>query len=902
MAPRHPHPTVPVALTRFVGRAREIDEVSGLLARRRLLTLTGVGGCGKTRLATRLVDPVGPDRELAWLDVGAVPDADQLPRFLAGTTGELLDPAADPLAALVRHLRERDLLLCLDTCESHLEAIASVVERLLVDCPALAVLATSREPLGVAGETVWQVPPMVEDDSLELFEDRAELVAPTLDLGAHRADSRRACREVDGIPLAVELAAAWVRVLTPAQIADGLADSLRLLSGGSRSVDTRHRTLRASLDWSHVRLTPSEQRLFRRLSVLAGSFSLAAAQAVSDEDEDVLPTLGHLVDKSLLAVEADPEGKARYRLLDVVRQYATERLTEAGENGRTRECHLDHFLAFAERAEIGLELDQDTWRNALDREQENVTAALESGLWSSHGYHRARRLAAAMSRYWFVCGRAHEGLDVLDRALELTPANRSELQGRLHCGRAMLGMVAGRRDLSAEAARIGLEISTEAGDDRTRARCLLMLSYEQFFVDFQACQDLGATAHELGEAAGDSFARDWGAVLAAYSLLTRDRHAESTAISRPTFERSLPRGDRFCAGFALGPEMFAALYCGDVPAAARAGERMSELVAPVGDYFAVGTLAALTAFAWGMAGDVERGRELLRPVVSSVDEVPDVDVIGLTVSCGALALWSGDLVEAVRWYEQGVHDPRRRDAWTAARCLPGLATALRRLGRTEEARVRADEAVRATRAFGAPSLLAAALDEQAVLRSQEDPAEAVELLHEALGIRRDAGLRTVFVDSLDALAGPAAATERYAEAARLIGSSDSARLRMGYPRPAVALAEHGALVDRLDAELDDYETLHGEGADLSLDQAIAGVTRGRGPRDRPATGWGSLTPAELGVVRLVRGGLSNPEIGARLFISRATVKTHLSHVYAKVGVTNRTGLASLAAERLGEDQ
>lgn len=898
MAIHPPDTKVPMALTSFVGRTRELDELAGLLVRRRLVTLTGVGGCGKSRLAAHLVDPREAGRDVCWLDVGTVRSADQLPRLVAAIAGLLLDPVAEPFEALINHLSDSDLLLCLDTCENLLDAAASLVQRLLQACPNVSILATSREPLGVTGESVWPVPSLGEDEALELFEDRAALVAPAMDVAAYRQDVRRVCRQVDGIPLAVELSAAWARVLSPAQIADGLANSLRLLSGGSNSLVARHQTILASMEWSHLRLDPAERLLFRRLSVLVGTFTLPAAQAVSGLQDDVLPVLGRLVDKSLVAVNL--ETQARYRLLDTVRQYGAERLAEAGETTRTRERHLDHFLALAEHAEPGLEVDQDTWRGVLEREQENITAALGWGLSAPRGHERARRLSAAMSRYWFVRGRTQDGLDFLAKAVDLFPEDRSPLQGRLLCGFSMLAMVAGRRELSREAAEAGLVLAKEAADDPTRARCLTMISYGAFFTDFRACQDLGIEAHELGDAAGDPFARDFGSVLAAYSLITRDRHTESTALARPALERSLARSDRFCAGFALGADLFAAMYGGDVRAATRVADRMNELVAPVADYFAVGDVAGQAALAYGMAGEIETGHELMRPIVSSIDGIPDVDVVGLTVSCGSLALWSGNLLEAARWFEQGADDRRECDAWTAARCLPGLATALRHLGRLNEAHERAESAVIAAREFEAPVLLAAALDELAVLRFPDDPTLAAELHFEALGVRRDAGLRTLLADSLDALAGMAVETGRYAEAARNLGASDVARREMGYPRPKLVLARHRALIDRLAAELDDYEARYAEGSELSLDEAIAGVMRGRGPRNRPSAGWGGLTPTEIEVVRLVREGLSNPEIGERLFITRATVKTHLSHVYAKVGVANRTSLASLAAERLDD--
>ena len=908
---------LPVRLTSFVGRESELEEVGGLVASRRLVTLTGVGGGGKTRLATQAAERGSESwRDGVWLvDLGSITDPGVAPAQVASTLGVLVEPGGDQVEALVRQLRSRQLLMVLDTCEHLLDAVAHLAGVLLGACPELSLLATSREPLGVPGETVWQIPPLREAEAVRLFADRAGLVAPRFDAAAAERDVAAVCRRVDCVPLAVELAAAWVRALTPAQIAAGLQESIRLLSGASRAGVPRHQTLLASMRWSHSLLTEEERVFFRRLSVFSGTFTLAAAAAVctgtgtdpgADREAEVLPLVGRLLDTSLVTVR-ERTGEIRYRLLDTIRQYAAEQLAAAGETDETRDRHLEHFLAVAVEAEPGLDSDQDRWREVLEGHHDNIAAACEWGLEAgapADRVDRGRRLAAAMARYWFVRGRAAQGLGFLDRALALAPEARSPLQARLLAGSAMLGMVSGRKDLVAEASRRGLELAEETGEDRVRARCLTMLAYPLFFVDFERCQTQAAAGREAGEAAGDGFARDWAAVLEGYSLQTRNRHAEATAVSRPALESSRSRGDRFCAAFALGIEIYIELVSGDVRRAAEIGWEVIDIVAPLGDYFAVGTNTVNAALAVGAHGDVAEARALMEPVIRALDTAPEADVVGFMVPHGFLHLWAGDLDGAVHWFRRGVRPMAHgRGDWTAARCLPGLVSALRRLGSTDEAADLAAEGVALVTGFGAPFELANLVEEQGHLARPSSPDVARDRYHQALDLRVAHGLRSGFADSLDAMAGLAADVGQHRTSARLLGCGDRARPEMGYPRPAVDHETDAALRETLGRELGEtaYNQALVEGADRSLDETVAALTRGRGPRGRPQSGWDSLTPTEREVVDLVTDGMTNPEIAARLFISRSTVKAHLSHVFAKLEVANRTELATLAGARAAQD-
>jgi DNA-binding CsgD family transcriptional regulator/tetratricopeptide (TPR) repeat protein len=612
--------------------------------------------------------------------------------------------------------------------------------------------------------------------------------------------------------------------------------------------------------------------------------------------------MGRLLDKSLVTAR-ERGGEVRYRLPDTIRQYAQQQLQGAGEAAVFRDRHLDYFLDLAEEGQRGLDSDQDAWRVLLDSHHDNLNAALQWGLSAQGGASRGRRLAAAMARQWFLRGQSAEGLDFLQRAIALDPADRSVVQGRLEAGSAILGMISGCTELVADAAGRGLEIATEAGDEVARARCLAMACYSHFFTDFERCQTLGAEARAAGEAAGDPFARDVATMIEGYSLQTRSRNEEALALARLGFERCWPRGDRFNAAFIKGIGIFVAQTTGDVRKAVAIGEEVVGIAAPLEDYFAVGTNTCNAAQAVGMAGDIARARAMIDPIVASLDSAPTADVVGFMVAKGLLHLWEGDAEAAVGWFERGVQrmTGQARD-WTAARCLPGLVAALRRVGRTSEAREHAARAVDIETEFGAPYELTGVLDEQARLIADDEPGRAREKHLEALTIRRAFGLRTGYADSLDAIAGLEADAGNHRDAVRLLAASDAGRDGMGYPRPPVDLPEHEALVASLRASLgrEAFEDIWRDGMSMPLDDVVAVLTRGRGPRGRPQAGWASLSPTELDVARLVSEGLSNPEIASRLYVSRSTVKAHLAHIYAKVGVANRTELATIVSRELAE--
>jgi predicted ATPase/DNA-binding CsgD family transcriptional regulator len=434
-----PQNNLPFQLTSLVGRQREISEVEGLLAEARLLTLTGPGGSGKTRLALAVASAVVEEYEDgAWLvDLAPLSEADLVPQALASVLGVREAPGSPLTQTISDHLLSRTILLVLDNCEHLIGACASLAETLLRHCPNLRVLATSREALGVLGEAIFAVPPLSLPDprhlpaveslphyeAARLFLDRAEAVKPGFALTESNAMAvAQVCHRLDGIPLAIELAAARARALSVRQISERLNDSFRLLTGGGRSALAHQRTLRTAMDWSHELLSEEERIAFRRLSVFAGGWTLEAAETVCagegiDEGE-VMDLLASLVDKSLVLVTEQRDGEARYRLLETVRQYASEKLEASGEAREVRGRHAAWFLALAEEAgPLMMGRDQVGWLERTWPEQYNFRAAMRFFL-ERKDAERAISLTWAFWRYWWVTGLQGEARRWMEEVLE----------------------------------------------------------------------------------------------------------------------------------------------------------------------------------------------------------------------------------------------------------------------------------------------------------------------------------------------------------------------------------------------------------------------------------------------------------------------------------------------------
>jgi predicted ATPase/DNA-binding SARP family transcriptional activator/DNA-binding CsgD family transcriptional regulator len=458
---------LPTPRTNFVGREREMVEVKRTLAMTGILTLTGTGGSGKTRLALEAArDLLGVYPDGVWLvELAPLSEGALVAQELAATLGVREQPGLPLLDTLLNALRDKEMLLVLDNCEHLIDAAARLAETLLDSCPRMQVLATSREPLGVRGELSWLVPslsapgaqqsPTVEElesyESARLFADRASNRNPGFELTPENATSvAQVCAMLEGIPLAIELAAARVGMLSAEQISERLGHSLKLLTGGNRTADHRHQTLRAALDWSYELLSEPEQVLFRRLSVFAGGFTLEAAESVGAgggiEEEDVLELLSMLVDKSLVVAEESWESGARYRLWEPLRQYAQERLEDSGESEVVQRGHAAYFLALAEAAETELKgAPQGEWLERLEAEHDNLRAALSWSL-DREEAELGLRLAAALRWFWYARGYLSEGRRWLEGSLSLSDAGATQAQAWALDGAGWISLFQGEFD------------------------------------------------------------------------------------------------------------------------------------------------------------------------------------------------------------------------------------------------------------------------------------------------------------------------------------------------------------------------------------------------------------------------------------------------------------------------
>jgi predicted ATPase/DNA-binding CsgD family transcriptional regulator len=435
----------PIPLTSLVGRKKEVEQVGRLLSTIRLLTLLGPGGVGKTRLAIEAASAIAgkfPNGG-CWVDLASLNDPLLIPQTIAKSLDIYVAPNQPPLETVENYLQSKQLLLVLDNCEHLVASCAELVEHLLSVCPKLQVLTTSREELGIFGEVTWHVPSLpfpdlqslppfqslIEYPSIQLFIERAAAVLPGYSLSdLNEQPIALICQKLDGMPLAIELAAVRIKLLSAKEIASRLSNRFELLTGGSRNALPRQQTLRTTLDWSYELLTGSEQSLFRCLSVFADCFSLEEAEQVArsslqiSESFNFLDLLVQLVNKSLIEVEIEPqvsESGTRYHMLEIIREYAREKLVTAGETVAVHTSYLNYYLGFVKEAEPRLyNQEQSTWSDQLEAEYDNLRAAIEWSL-GNKDVELVAQLVMSLSRFWQLRGYFSEAAMWLDRILAL---------------------------------------------------------------------------------------------------------------------------------------------------------------------------------------------------------------------------------------------------------------------------------------------------------------------------------------------------------------------------------------------------------------------------------------------------------------------------------------------------
>jgi predicted ATPase len=628
-------PTIPAPMSPLIGRDGDVREVRALLARHRVVTITGPGGIGKTRLAlevlARLDDGGGQAR---WLvELAGLQDPDLATSALAGALGIVPSPNHAVMDTIADVLGHRDGLLVLDNCEHLAEAVAGIVAALTTRCHGLRVLATSREPLRVSDEAVHGLAPLavtapgpddreVDGDAVRLFEARASAVVPGFRVTAANRDAVRAvCARVDGLPLALELSAARLRVLSPAQLETRLERSFDLLSGGRRDLPDRHRTMGATIDWSYDLLGTEERRLFKELSVFRGGFELDAAEAVAgDVDARLLDRLGDLIDRSLVAVDPGAEPR-RYRMLETLRQYAWDHLAPT-EAAALELRHLGWCATLAESADAGLTAHgAGPWLQRLDREMDNMRAALASAL-ARGRVADALRVAGGLSWFWFRRGHVPEGRLWLDRVIQAAGAGSQPGLSRALLGRASIQYLEGDLPGAGESLQRAIRMAESLGETRTRARALVTIAYLH-----AAAGEL--EAGEITAAEGQTLARNGGhrdVETEAFTALGQIARARGDLSRAETLllegvEGALEIGHHWQASSASWVAAKIALDRGDPDTAAERVGLCIRLMRAEGDQ--TSTLVGLhtMAAALAMQGEPERAARLLGAVAAAGERI-----------------------------------------------------------------------------------------------------------------------------------------------------------------------------------------------------------------------------------------------------------------------------------------
>ncbi|ONI88649.1 AfsR family transcriptional regulator [Actinosynnema sp. ALI-1.44] len=787
-----PSGNLPAPLSALIGRDAAVAEVSSLVETARMVTLTGPGGVGKTRLALRTAAELTksfPDGVwLAELDAVAGP-AEVIATALGVRDGAGTEPLVERLAGA---LRQKRTLLVLDNCEQVVDQVADLAVTLLKAGPESRILATSRQPLGINGEQLWVVPPLDQDRAVELFVTRAAAAAPGFVLDEDNAEAVAAvCARLDGIPLALELAATRVRSLGVRQLADRLGDRFRVLAAGRRGVPRRQQTLRAMIDWSWELLTEDERMLLRRLAIFAGGSTLAAVEAVCAGD-DVLDLLARLVDRSLVVPDGrDSADGPRYRLLESVAAYAMERLVESGEFDRVQQAHFEHFTAFAEQARPHLlGHGQRRWLRLLDAETGNLHAALDGAVRQGNAAV-ALRLANATAWYRYLRGRWGAARRALDLALGIDGPAPDADRAMAEVWRAGAGIMA-RDDIGPFPET---EICQRIDDPVRRATAEWYLGFARIgFGDPES---------------GDQAARR---ILAVF-------HGHA---------------DRWGTAATLTTRAWNALARSDMATAADDAGRAVALFGELGDSWgrmqAMGVLGEVAQ----ITGDYPRAARLHRDGLRIAEDLGLWrDVSYKLAQVGRIALLSGDYPRAEEFHERARRlAAEQSDRFGEQFAEIGLALAARRQGRVDEAEAHLDGWLDWYHEIDwGPGIALVYAERGFIAESRGDAQAALDLHRAGFDAAGKTGDPRAVALAVEGIAGALSLSGDVTVAARLLGAAGSARQAAGAPLPPAERVDVDRITARIRSALGEREFTaeYERGTALSAAE-IASAVDGGSPR------------------------------------------------------------------------
>lgn len=870
--------------TAFIGRDADMAHVRDLVKEPGCVTLTGAGGAGKTRLAIELI--ADGHRKSWFVDLAAVDNPDGVPTAVANAVGARVTTGRSPTEAVTALIGDQDALIVLDNCEHLLAPSSAIAAHLLSRCTNLTLLATSREPLGLEGEITYRLPSLAAVDAAALFVERARRANPHANLDSV-AVIDQICERLDGMPLAIELAAARMRVFSAPQLLDALHDRFRLLTGGARTAMPRQRTLEASVDWSYALLLDAERTLLRRLSVFAGGFTTEAAVAVAPggdlEAHHVLDLLVQLVEKSLIT--PDDQVAVRFHMLETIRHFAAARLVDEREVGDVRQRHYEYFTNYARRQRRAAGTPEDERFRALDGEYPNLRRALQ---WAADqaGYEPLLELMGYL--YWFWrAGRygadAAQWYDQLDAVTTDAPDHVRSLVFTRRAGFSAHDFAL-RDRLAAE----GLRLARASGDDRTILACVVEST--DSLMNFSGVDDdLLREVIDIAQRLDDQ-------PRLAIAYYARGFHLTRSGLD-PALGMELLEHSRGMAA-ALGLDrlarmavevlaMYRLLLDGELTLADRAIVQMRHRDDSVSN---LANMLALTAAVRAGAGDNEGAdRDLaeLDELVATTDQF--VAHMSQHIGYGLVSLMRADWESCLEHLTMFTALPTESSLAAPFATFAAIAEAL--AGRTDAAQARLAALALDATSLADMAAIGAALVQSVAAMERGDVERAFDI---ALAVLSDPTQPIALFGGLVAtqLARATALLGRHEEAVRIAGS-------VVPTDDGIWGAILGDFVVTCRAALGDerYEALWVEGIDLGPTAAIALLLRGRGKRQRPVLGWDSLTPTESAVAQLVAQGASNKDVASRLLMSEATVKTHLTRVYAKVGVTSRTQLAAKAGRR-----